>query len=338
MPFLRCIDPIQQTTKEIALRKPLVTIGRQSGNDIVLEDATIAPTHATFTRKGGNYDVHVSKRGLELYLNGKLIKRGLFKGRRPALDRAIRTHIGRRQPCHNDGRVAGAGHTDTLSQLVEFSSALMREETPERLFSRLLEAVVSVSRAEKGFVIVLKDGERHMAAHHNVGAETLDLSRVSDTILDQVIEHRRPVIVSDALNDRKFRKARSVVDLKLSSVMCVPLIYRNDLLGVLYLGNDAITGLFTEKDLSIVRIWASQASMVVHTALMLNELKVTNRNLRERLRQSGQGSIIGSCAPMKSGISDHTKSRADRPECSGIGRNGHWKGTGGQRCSPAQRP
>jgi transcriptional regulator with PAS, ATPase and Fis domain len=39
--------------------------------------------------------------------------------------------------------------------------------------------------------------------------------------------------------------------------------------------------------------------MVVHTALMLNELKTSNRNLRERLRQTGQGNIIGSCAPMK---------------------------------------
>jgi transcriptional regulator with PAS, ATPase and Fis domain len=39
--------------------------------------------------------------------------------------------------------------------------------------------------------------------------------------------------------------------------------------------------------------------MVLHAALLLDELKVTNRNLREQLRKSGQGAIIGSCAPMK---------------------------------------
>ena len=173
MPFLRCIDPIQQTTKEFALRKPLVTISRQSGNDIVLEDATIAATHVTFTRKGGNYDVHVSKRGLELYLNGKLVKEASLKaGDRLLIGRYELTMV-EGNPATSTGELPTTGHTDTLSQLVEFSSALMREETPERLFSRLLEAVVSVSRAEKGFVIVLKDGERHLAAHHNVGAETL---------------------------------------------------------------------------------------------------------------------------------------------------------------------
>jgi transcriptional regulator with GAF, ATPase, and Fis domain len=122
---------------------------------------------------------------------------------------------------------------------------------------------------------------------------------VSDSIIDKVIDDRRPIIVSDALADRKFGRARSVVDLKLSSVLCIPLLYRNDLLGVLYLGNDSITGLFTETDLSLAQIWATQASLIVHTALMLNELKVSNRNLREQLRASAQGEMIGSSAEMK---------------------------------------
>tara|TARA_B110000495_G_C22930790_1_gene544106 strand:+ start:67 stop:1173 length:1107 start_codon:yes stop_codon:yes gene_type:complete len=76
-------------------------------------------------------------------------------------------------------------------------------------------------------------------------------------------------------------------------------MFRNDLLGVLYLGNDAITGLFTEDDLSVLQIWAAQASVTVHAALLLNQLKTTNRNLREQLRRTSQGNIIGTSAPMK---------------------------------------
>ncbi|RMF72538.1 MAG: GAF domain-containing protein, partial [Acidobacteria bacterium] len=193
-----------------------------------------------------------------------------------------------------------AGHAlAAMKRLVEFSGAVMREEKPERLFKLLLEAVVDLTGAEKGFVLVLRDNERQLAAAHNVGKESLDITRISDTIVDQVIKLRRPVIVSDAMNDRKFARARSVVDLKVTSVMCVPLLYRNDLLGVLYLGNDAVTGLFTEDDLAILQVWASQASMVMHAAIMLNELKVTNRNLREALRRRAQGAMIGSSPRMK---------------------------------------
>jgi transcriptional regulator with PAS, ATPase and Fis domain len=127
----------------------------------------------------------------------------------------------------------------------------------------------------------------------------VDLSAVSDSIIRQVEEDRRPVIVSDALRDNRFSDARSVVDLRLSSVMCVPLLYRNDLLGVLYLGNDSITDLFTERDLTLLRVYASQAALVTHTALLLNQLKLDNKNLRSRLDDAGQGGMIGASDGMR---------------------------------------
>ncbi|NDA56840.1 MAG: GAF domain-containing protein, partial [Betaproteobacteria bacterium] len=65
---------------------------------------------------------------------------------------------------------------------------------------------------------------------------------------ERVVQSRQPLIVSDALRDSTFATARSVVDLRLSSVMCVPLAYRNELLGVLYLGNDNVRNLFAEDE------------------------------------------------------------------------------------------
>lgn len=299
MAYLRCVDPVRKTTKDLPLRKALLSLGRKEGNDILLEDPAIAPVHANLMKKGAGYSVTVMDRSGELYINGKLSKQGEIK---PG-DRLL---IGRFELLLLDGEpeperspVETPVAVDAMTRLVDFSATLMREEDPERLFKKLLEAVVDLTRAEKGFVIVLRDGERNLAASHNVGKETLDISRVSDTIIDQVIAERRAVIVSDALSDRRYGRAQSVVDLKVSSVMCVPLLYRNDLIGVLYLGNDAITGLFTEKDLALLQVWASQASLAVHAALLLNELKSSNRNLREQLRKTSQGAIVGSSRPMK---------------------------------------
>ncbi|MDG1482085.1 MAG: sigma 54-interacting transcriptional regulator [Myxococcota bacterium] len=301
MAYLRCSDPIRKTTQDFPLRKPLISIGRKQGNDVVLEDTTIAATHANLIRnKDKSYTLSVVQRGNEVYVNGRLERSArLTKGDRALIGRFELTLMdGEPAAKEPEGGSGGLG-VKALEQLVEFSSQLMKETSPETLFKTLLEAVVSMTRAEKGFVIFFKDGGRHLAASHNVGKETLDISRVSDTIIDRVIARRRPVIVSDAMADRTFGRSRSVVDLKVSSVMCVPLLYRNDLLGVLYLGNDAVTGLFTESDLKVLSVWGTQASMLVHNALMLNELKISNRNLRDQLRRSSQGDIIGSCAPMK---------------------------------------
>ncbi len=301
MAFLRCTDTIRKTTEDVVLRKPLVTIGRRAGNDVVLKDPSVSPTHANLVRKGGKHNLTVMGRGAEVYVNGRLTRSALLApGDTLLIGRfQLALHEGLPKAAPSDSSESGAPSTTALAQLVAFSERLMREEEPQKLFKALLAAVVELSRAEKGFVIVLRDGRRELAAAHNVGDETLDLSRVSDSIIDLVLRDRRAVIVSDAMNDRKFGRSRSVVDLKLSSVMCVPLLYRNDMLGVLYLGNDAITGLFTQKDLDLVQVWASHASLIVHTALMLNELKTSNRNLREQLRRSGQGGIIGSSPAMK---------------------------------------
>ncbi|MBL8614172.1 MAG: sigma 54-interacting transcriptional regulator [Deltaproteobacteria bacterium] len=299
MAYLRCVDPIKKSHRDLILKKPLISIGRKEGNDIQLDDALVAPIHANLLKRGAGYALTVVDARNEVYLNGKLVKTGEAKpGDRLLIGRFELTLV-EGEPEATTPPVEAAPQPDAMARLIEFSATLMREEDPERLFKKLLEAVVDLTRAEKGFVIILRDGERQLAASHNVGKETLDISRVSDTIIDQVITDRRAVIVSDALSDRRYGRAQSVVDLKLSSVMCVPLLFRNDLIGVLYLGNDAITGLFTERDLSQLQVWASQASLAVHAALLLSELKSSNRNLREQLRRSGQGSIVGSSRPMK---------------------------------------
>ncbi len=299
MAYLRCVDPIKKSHRDLLLKKPLISIGRKEGNDIQLDDALVAPIHANLLKRGAGYALTVVDARNEVYLNGKLVKTGEAKpGDRLLIGRFELTLV-EGEPEAAAPPVEAAAQPDAMARLIEFSATLMREEDPERLFKKLLEAVVDLTRAEKGFVIILRDGERQLAASHNVGKETLDISRVSDTIIDQVISDRRAVIVSDALSDRRYGRAQSVVDLKLSSVMCVPLLFRNDLIGVLYLGNDAITGLFTERDLSQLQVWASQASLAVHAALLLSELKSSNRNLREQLRRSGQGSIVGSSRPMK---------------------------------------
>ncbi len=297
MPYLACKDTVRQTTRDIVLKKPLVSIGRQRGNDVVLDDPALRPTHANLVKAGRAFSVNAADTSAQIYLNGERI-------RSADLNYGDTLLVGRFELTLCDGTPPKKGlspeeSTENLEKLVEFATQLMREENPDRLFEQLLQAVVDLTGAEKGFVIVLRNGERELAAAHNLVDETSDMSRVSDTIIDQVIEHRRSIIVSDAMRDRKFGQSRSVVDLKLSSVMCVPLMFRNDLLGLLYLGNDAVTGLFTEKDLSLLQVWAAQASVAVHAALLLNQLKTKNQNLKNQLMRSAQGDIIGTSAPMK---------------------------------------
>jgi transcriptional regulator with GAF, ATPase, and Fis domain len=287
----------------VALRKPLVSLGRAAQNDVVLDDPMIAQTVASLVRKGDGFQLtSTDARAGDFQVNGR-------RTRSAAVGTGDRVQIGSWQLTLLEGEPSGTktGSGDApavmsltdLEALVALSTDMMRDTTPARLFQALLTGLVKLTRAEKGFIIVLKDGTRHLAASHNVRDEALDLGKVSDTVIDQVIEHLSPLIVSDALHDQRFGRARSVVDLKLSSVMCVPMIYRKDLLGVVYLGNDTVTDLFTERDLALLKIYAAQASLIVHHALLVNQLQLDNKNLRTQLEHQSQGEMIGTCAPMK---------------------------------------
>ena len=298
MTWLHCEHTLRKNAVEHIVRKPLTTIGRASRNDLVLDDPMVEVTHASLMRQGSKHTLSVSKRSYEMYVNGKRARSVTLSPGDTVLLGAWQLTFREGEPEAEAAEPAGMS-LDILEQLVELSAELMRDTTPARVFRALLRGLVDLTRAEKGFVIVFHDGARHLAASHNVDDERLDLSRVSDSIVDQVAEHLKPVIVSDALKDSRFGRAQSVVDLKLSSVMCVPLIYRSDLLGVIYLGNDRVTDLFTERDLALLKVYASQAALIVYHALLLNQLRLDNRNLRDQLRASSQGQMLGTCPPMK---------------------------------------
>ena len=297
MPWLECLHTIDKTSKGVSIHKVLTTLGRAEGNDIVLPDAMLMPTHAHIMRQGDEYSIAQVGRG-ELYINGKRCKNSALKA-------GDQVQLGAWQLTWADAPPEKAA-SDTelpissIEALVELSAAMMQDTSPEQLFSAMLKGLAELTNAEKGFVIVMQDGNRHVAASHNVDADKDAPAPLSDSIIDRVAEQLKPIIISDAMADARFGKAKSVVDLRLSSVMCVPLIYRRDLLGVIYLGNDSITDLFTDHTLSLLKLYASQASLIVYHALQLNQLELDNRNLRTRLQSASQGEMIGTHKSMRS--------------------------------------
>jgi putative methionine-R-sulfoxide reductase with GAF domain len=257
MAYLRCTDTHTQQTRDLPIRKPLVSIGRAEGNDVVLHDPVLAPTHANLLRKGNHFTLSVIDRSTVFMVNGARARSTDLKvGDEVGFGRFTLTLMEGEPKAAPVASGTPMGEVESLRKLAEFSRQVMAEPSRDRIFANMLRAVVEITGAEKGFLIAFKDGERVLAASHNVGKETLDLSRVSDSIVERVIQDRKPLIVSDAMRDSTFASARSVVDLRLSSVMCVPLSHRNEMLGVLYLGNDSVRNLFDHQDLALLEVFA----------------------------------------------------------------------------------
>jgi transcriptional regulator with GAF, ATPase, and Fis domain len=137
-------------------------------------------------------------------------------------------------------------------------------------------------------------------AARNVPREAIEdaSGAISDSIVRQVVETKRPVIVSDALTDTTFGKSESVIALKLSSVMCAPLLNQGEVIGALYVANDQIKHLFDRKQLDLLTIFAAQASLILQNAMLVSALRADKEKLAAELHDKRFGEIIGACPGM----------------------------------------
>jgi transcriptional regulator with GAF, ATPase, and Fis domain len=298
MPTLKWMVP-KGRPKAFPIFKQIVSIGANHANDVCIEGEGVAEHHAQVVFDGRDFQLsEVDAKGAIL-VNGK-------KKRRCRLVHNDRLELGSVELAFSlyDEVSATVEEPATelsgLRKLHEFSQRLMELRSVGDLLEALMDAVIGVTDADKGFLVLVQDGTPRVAVARNVRKEGLPdgVRHLSDSIIAQVIESRRPLIVSDALHDEQFGSSESVMNLKLCSVMCAPLIAQGELLGILYVGNDSVVNLFEEGSLDVLTIFAGQASLILQNAFLLDNLKADLGNLQERLERDRFGGIVGSCPSM----------------------------------------
>lgn len=281
--------------------KKITTVGRAGGNDIVIDDPSLADYHAQLVFDGRDFHLSDVDRAGALWVNGKKRRRGkVFHNDRLLLGEAELVFSLFDEGLAADGPGAAAEGDAQLvgmRKLSEFNRRLMQIHTVPEQLEALLDAVIEVTHASKGFVILLRDGEPEVTAARNLEQKGLPtgVRQLSDSILRRVMETQQPLIVSDALHDTMFQSAESVMDLKLSSVMCAPLVAQGQMLGLIYVGNDDVVSLFEESSLDLLTVFAGQASLILQTALRMDEVATARDRMAQELESKRFGDIIGSC-------------------------------------------
>ena len=286
--------------REVALVKRITSVGRDPDNDVAVPDPGLPPTalHIHFDGKDYNAAAH---EGAEMAVNGK--RRSTWR-----LAPGDRIRVGGTDLRFDPGpRAIAPVRPQTgqrllaLDSLVRFSERLLGATDLARLLDEMLDALLEVTHADKGFLILLENGEMSVRAARNVARETIEdaVSRVSDSIVQRVVATRRPIVVADALNDAEWSGSSSVVNLRLCSVMCAPLMEKGDVFGVIYLGNDNVVSLFDERSLEALTVFAAQASLLVQNAMLLDSLRRENVALKEAVQSKQYGELIGAGASMR---------------------------------------
>ncbi|WP_373045115.1 sigma 54-interacting transcriptional regulator [Vulgatibacter sp.] len=288
------------TTRTVQLIKRITTVGRSADNDVVIADPSV-PASALHLQMAGDA-CNVVALDADFFFNGR-------KKNEAVLRSGDVLGVGGAELLLEDEAAAQLAPAKGFSaealaafrQIHAFSERLLGDYEIEQVLENLMDAAIEVVNADKGFLILFEGSELRVKVARNLGKQNIEdaIERVSDSIVAKVVKSRRPLIVSDALHDAEFNSAASVVNLKLCSVMCAPLMEKGNLFGLIYVGNDSVVNLFEEHSLDLLTIFAAQASLLLRNALLVNELKLDNRELRKALDDSRYGEILGACAAMR---------------------------------------
>ena len=286
-----------------AISRRITTIGSGRANEISIAHPSLEPSHAQIIFDGRDFILSE--------LNGKaIIEVNGRKKRRSKLQHGDTILLGELEFSFSllgEGLVSQAAEDASgreqyellgMRKLAEFNRRLAELETVSLQLESFLDAIIDVTGSQKGLLILLEGDQPRIAAARHVREPDFSPSVdvLSDSIIQKVVETRRPLVVSDAMNDALFSRSESVMRLQLSSVMVAPLIFRGQMIGLIHLGNDDVVNLFDDSSLDVLTVFAGQAALLLHNALVLDELKLDRDRLSSELEGKRFGEIIGSSA------------------------------------------
>jgi len=185
---------------------------------------------------------------------------------------------------------ATAAVHQTLLRLQEIITARGSETTSlESLLERILDAVISLTSAERGFVLLRDPRSRggRLLAARNFDREEIESPRekYSASVAERVMETGEPLLAGDALSEASFDTMQSIRDLRLRSILCVPLVLGSEVLGVIYVDNRHRRHAFQQSELKTLQTFTDQAAIAITTARLLDAKEHSNIKLRNQVHK-----------------------------------------------------
>jgi len=156
----------------------------------------------------------------------------------------------------------------------ELTRAIAGELDVDRLLTKILDTAFEVLAVDRGVVLLLNDaGDLQPSCVRTKRGDGTEEVALSTTIINEVLRDRTAVLSSDALMDQRFKGAQSIIMQGIRSSMAVPLIYSEQLLGVMVLDSQVAANAFTDKDLQLTQALANQAAVAIQNGLYARKIE-----------------------------------------------------------------
>jgi serine phosphatase RsbU (regulator of sigma subunit)/pSer/pThr/pTyr-binding forkhead associated (FHA) protein len=292
--------------KVYPLDKDVMVLGRQATCDIVIPVTSVSREHAKITSSNGDFFLHDNESRNGTFLNNnrvdaKLSEAPLRNGDRiricdveftvsglpeqevPAVAQPLAEDLDAEPgeedspsieaAVSNNNQVLEAQPAEKLRGLLEISANLSKTLELEPLLPKVADTLFQVFRqADRCFIILTDDSNParlipKVLKTRRPQDETN--ARFSRTIVKKCLESGEAFTADDASRSDAVGMSQSVVDFRIRSVMCVPLIgLSGKPFGVVQLDTQDRSKKFNREDLSLLWCVANQAAIAMENAKM----------------------------------------------------------------------
>ncbi len=148
----------------------------------------------------------------------------------------------------------------------------------DEVLNYVMNEAIRLTRAERGY-LVLRDKDSGKLTFRVARNVTSSLSEdeftVSRSIVEEVGRSGNPVMTTNAQEDVRWEHKESIIGLKLLSILCVPLMLRGEVTGVIYADNRVKKGIFGEKELQLLEAFANQAAVAIENARLFESARAS---------------------------------------------------------------
>ena len=165
-----------------------------------------------------------------------------------------------------------------MQAMIQVSIALGAITDLDVLLAKIMQLIFDIFEgADRAFVVAYKaktNQFRPLIMRNRDSeippGEDIALSR---TIINQVLEQKHALLLMDALGDQRFSNHDSIQDLSIRSVMCAPLLYENDVLGLIQIDTRQSSHVFTAEDLDVLTGISAQIAISMKNSQLYQEIE-----------------------------------------------------------------
>ncbi len=180
------------------------------------------------------------------------------------------------------------------STIIKTYQTITEEIVLEELLKKILTILIQNAGADKCLLFLYKDNNLHLEGVGKViedkidtevlqSIELKDCENAPKSIINYVATTNELVIKNNISQGNIFTKDPFLSKNNIKSVICMPIIHQSKSIGILYLENNLVEGVFSASRIELLKIISSQLAISIENARLYSELQELNTNLEEKV-------------------------------------------------------